>query len=97
MVTTLLSCTVPDFGHVALVHVNGCVLAVSSTVFLSQGRESMSPIQLSGKAVIKTSSNLLVAAKSLAVNPNDAATWQLLASHSKSVGESVRALLSSLK
>ena len=62
-----------------------------------QGRESMSPIVLSGKGVIKTSSNLLVAAKSLAVNPNDAATWQLLASHSKSVGEAVRALLSSLK
>ena len=57
----------------------------------------MSPIQTSGKAIIQSSSSLLSASKSLAVNPKDSATWQLLVSHSKAVSDSVKALLQAIK
>ena len=47
--------------------------------------------------MIKASSSLLTTSKSLAINPKDAPTWQLLASHSKAISESIKALLSAMK
>ena len=57
----------------------------------------MQPILLGGKSVIASSCSLLAAAKSLAVNPNDAATWQQIAAQAKALGEAVRTLITALK
>jgi talin len=62
-----------------------------------KGRQEMQPILSGGKSVISSSCSLLAAAKNLAVNPNDAATWQMIAAHAKALGDSVRALITALK
>jgi len=63
----------------------------------AQAQKSQEPIVLSGKGVIKASTSLLTTSKSMAINPNDGATCQLLASHSKAVSESIKALLCAMK
>jgi len=63
----------------------------------AQAHKAQEPIISSGKGVIKASTSLLTTSKSLAINPKDAATWQLLASHSKAISESIKALLSAMK
>ena len=50
-----------------------------------------------GRNVIKSSSSLLMGAKSLAVNPKDPLTWQLLASHTKSVTDAIKSLIISIR
>ena len=50
-----------------------------------------------GKSLIKSSSSLLTAAKSLVVNPNDPPMWQLLASHTKAVTDAIRSLLMAIR
>lgn len=40
---------------------------------------------------------MVKAAKSLAVSPRDPPTWQLLANHSKSVSDSIKKLVSSIR
>ena len=47
--------------------------------------------------MIKSSSSLLTSAKSLAVNPNDPPTWQLLASHTKSITDAIKSLIMSIR
>ena len=47
--------------------------------------------------MIKSSSSLLTSAKSLAVNPNDPPTWQLLASHTKAITDAIKALILSIR
>ena len=50
-----------------------------------------------GKSVIKSSSSLLTSAKSLAVNPMDPPMWQLLASHTKAVTDSIKSLIMAIR
>ena len=40
---------------------------------------------------------MILAAKSLALNPKDPPTWQALANHSKSVSDSIKKLVSSIR
>jgi talin len=50
-----------------------------------------------GKSIIEGSCSMILAAKSLALNPKDPPTWQALANHSKSVSDSIKKLVSSIR
>jgi len=63
----------------------------------AQARLAQTPIIEAGRNVIKSSSSLLTSAKSLAVNPNDPPTWQLLASHTKAITDAIKALILSIR
>ncbi|KAK9301347.1 hypothetical protein QLX08_006276 [Tetragonisca angustula] len=82
---------------------NLCTFAGSSE-FASQpakisveARAAQEPITAAGKAIIDGSCAMVRAAKSLAVSPKDPPTWQLLANHSKSVSDSIKALVASIR
>ena len=52
---------------------------------------------IAGKAMMDGACHMLQAAKQLAVNPRDPATYQLYSGHSKSVSDSIKRLVSSIK
>ena len=60
-------------------------------------RAAQEHILSSGRAIIDGSCAMVRAAKSLAVSPRDPPTWQLLASHSKSVSDSIKKLVTSIR
>ncbi|XP_068221988.1 talin-2 isoform X2 [Palaemon carinicauda] len=62
-----------------------------------KARESQEPITSAGRSIIVGSCSMIESAKSLAVNPKDPPTWQSLASHSKSVSDSIKKLVSSIR
>jgi talin len=61
------------------------------------GHEAQLPIFDSGKQIIAGSCAMIQSAKSLAVNPRDPPTWQALANSSKSVSDSIKKLVSSIR
>ncbi|XP_050730859.1 talin-2-like isoform X3 [Eriocheir sinensis] len=63
----------------------------------AKARESQEPITFAGKAIINGSCSLIESAKSLAVNPRDPPTWQAMANHSKSVSDSIKSLVASIR
>ncbi|XP_055873161.1 talin-1 isoform X5 [Biomphalaria glabrata] len=63
----------------------------------AQARQAQEPITQSGKSMIEGACNMLQAAKQLAVNPRDPPTYQMYSFHSKSVSESIKRLVSSIK
>ncbi|XP_048515080.1 talin-1 isoform X2 [Athalia rosae] len=76
----------------------------SSPEFASQpakisvaARAAQEPITSAGKSIIDGSCAMVQAAKSLAVSPKDPPTWQLLANHSKSVSDSIKSLVASIR
>ncbi|XP_015597713.1 talin-1 isoform X2 [Cephus cinctus] len=60
-------------------------------------RAAQEPITSAGKAMIDGSCAMVQAAKSLAVSPKDPPTWKLLANHSKSVSDSIKSLVASIR
>ncbi|XP_034178669.2 talin_middle and talin-RS domain-containing protein rhea isoform X1 [Osmia lignaria lignaria] len=60
-------------------------------------RAAQEPITSAGKAIIDGSCAMVRAAKSLAISPKDPPTWQLLANHSKSVSDSIKSLVASIR
>ncbi|XP_077996572.1 talin-1-like isoform X2 [Glandiceps talaboti] len=62
-----------------------------------EARKAQEPIIIAGKAVIESSSALLQTAKPLIANPKEPSTWQLLASHSKNVSDSIKRLVSAIR
>lgn len=84
--------------------VNDLCIFASSPEFISQpakisdaARNTQEPIITAGKSIIESSCAMILAAKSLVVDPKDPPTWQLLASHSKSVSDSIKALVISIR
>jgi talin len=63
----------------------------------AEAHASQEPILSAGQQMVNSSSSLISAAKSLAVNPKDAPTWQLLASQSKAVSDAIKKLLQAIK
>ena len=63
----------------------------------SKARASQEPITSYGKSIIDASCNMILAAKALALNPKDPPGWQTLANHSKSVSDSIKKLVTSIK
>ncbi|CAG2163728.1 unnamed protein product [Oppiella nova] len=62
-----------------------------------KARSSQEPITSYGKSIIDASCNMIIAAKSLALNPKDPPGWQTLANHSKNVSDSIKKLVTSIK
>lgn len=82
---------------------NFCTFA-SSPEFVSQpakisvaARAAQEPITSAGKSIIDGSCAMVQVAKSLALSPKDPPTWQLLANHSKSVSDSIKSLVASIR
>lgn len=80
-----------------------CVYA-SSSEFASipakislEARQAQEPIVDAGRKIIDSSSAVIHTAKSLIVMPRDPPTWQQFASHSKTVSDSIKKLVSSLR
>ncbi|XP_043217689.1 talin-2-like isoform X2 [Amphibalanus amphitrite] len=63
----------------------------------TKAQQAQQPIGDSGRRIIDGSCALITAAKSLAVNSRDPGRWQALASHSKDVSDSIKALVSSIR
>lgn len=66
-------------------------------VIASSARASQAPILQAGKDIIQASAEMVRAAKFLVVTPKDPPTWHLLANHSKSVSDSIKKLVSSIR
>lgn len=63
----------------------------------SQARLSQEPIIEAGRRIIDSSCSVIRTAKSLVVMPRDPPTWQQFASHSKTVSDSIKKLVSSIR
>lgn len=84
--------------------VESLVTFASSLEFASQparisdsARAAQQPILEAGCAIIHSSCVMVSAAKSLAIAPKDPPTWQLLANQSKSVSDSIKKLVASIR
>ncbi|KAL8568329.1 hypothetical protein ACOMHN_040902 [Nucella lapillus] len=62
-----------------------------------QARRAQEPMVVAGKSMMDGACHMLQAAKQLAVNPRDPAVYQLYSSHSKSVSDSIKRLVSSIR
>lgn len=62
-----------------------------------QGRMAQEPILEAARRIIDSSSSVIRTAKSLVVMPRDPPTWQQFASHSKTVSDSIKKLVSSIR
>lgn len=63
----------------------------------AEGRKAQEPVLNSGRGVLDGVIEMVKAAKSLAVSPDDPPVWQQLAMHSKPVSESVKKLVDSIR
>ncbi|GAB1607177.1 talin-1-like isoform X1 [Argonauta hians] len=63
----------------------------------SEAQKAQEPITSAGMSMIDGACHMLQAAKQLAVNPKDPSTYQLYSSHSKSVSDAMKRLVSSIK
>lgn len=63
----------------------------------SKARTNQEPIISYGHSIIDASSSMIVSAKSLALNPKDPPGWQTLANYSKTVSDSIKRLVTSIK
>ncbi|XP_071140342.1 talin-1-like isoform X1 [Mytilus edulis] len=63
----------------------------------AEARIAQQPIIQAGKAMIGGASNMVQAAKQLAVNPKDPPTYQMYSSYSKSVSDAIKKLVASIK
>lgn len=84
--------------------VNSLCQYASSPEFISvpvqitaEGRKAQEPILQAGRGVLDGVIEMVKAAKSLAVSPDDPPVWQQLAMHSKPVSESVKKLVDNIR
>lgn len=82
---------------------NLCVYANSSEFITipakisPQASLAQEPILEAGRKIIDSSCSVIRSAKSLIVMPRDPPTWQQFASHSKTVSDSIKKLVSSIR
>ncbi|XP_052786529.1 talin-1-like isoform X4 [Mya arenaria] len=62
-----------------------------------KARQAQEPITSAGKSLISGACKMLDAAKQLSINPKDAPTYQLYSTHSKSVSDSIKRLVSAIR
>ncbi|XP_063370870.1 talin-1 [Cydia amplana] len=62
-----------------------------------QARQSQQSILESGRSIISASCSMLDSAKALAVTPDARPQWQALATHSKTVSDSIKSLLGDIR
>lgn len=58
-----------------------------------EGRRAQEPITAAGCRILDGTGDMVLTAKSLAMNPKDPPGWEQFATHSREVSESVKALL----
>uniref|UniRef100_A0A8B9VPC5 Talin 1 n=1 Tax=Anas zonorhyncha TaxID=75864 RepID=A0A8B9VPC5_9AVES len=63
----------------------------------SEGCRTMEPIVSSAKTMLESSSGLIQTDRSLAVNPKDPLQWSVLASHSRTVSDSIKKLITNMR
>uniref|UniRef100_A0A673MS78 Talin 2a n=1 Tax=Sinocyclocheilus rhinocerous TaxID=307959 RepID=A0A673MS78_9TELE len=62
-----------------------------------EGSAAQEPIIQSARAMLDSSTHLLKTARSLVMNPKDPPTWSLLASHSRTVSDSIKSLITAIR
>uniref|UniRef100_A0A8C5AHK9 Talin 2a n=1 Tax=Gadus morhua TaxID=8049 RepID=A0A8C5AHK9_GADMO len=62
-----------------------------------QGCAAQEPIILSARSMLDSSTHLLKTARSLVINPKDPPTWSVLAGHSRTVSDSIKALITAIR
>ncbi|XP_046890081.1 talin-2 isoform X2 [Hypomesus transpacificus] len=63
----------------------------------NEGSASQEPIVRSARAMLDSSALLLETARSLIINPKDPPTWSVLAGHSRTVSDSIKSLITSIR
>ncbi|KJE89680.1 hypothetical protein CAOG_009384 [Capsaspora owczarzaki ATCC 30864] len=87
-----------------LAAVDNMVTYASSPEFASQAavisahaKAAQQPLVNAGKGLVSSSTNLIGTAKSLAGNPKDPPSWQVLAANSKSVTDSIKNIVNAIR
>uniref|UniRef100_A0A6Q2ZB11 Talin 2a n=1 Tax=Esox lucius TaxID=8010 RepID=A0A6Q2ZB11_ESOLU len=62
-----------------------------------EGTAAQEPILLSTRSMLDSSTHLLKTARSLVINPKDPPTWSVLASHSRTVSDSIKGLITAIR
>ncbi|XP_072463090.1 talin-1 isoform X2 [Notamacropus eugenii] len=62
-----------------------------------EGRAAMEPIVVSAKTMLESAGGLIQTARALAVNPRDPPSWSVLAGHSRTVSDSIKKLITSMR
>ncbi|KAM6228558.1 talin-1-like isoform 2-T3 [Spheniscus humboldti] len=62
-----------------------------------EGCRAMEPIISSAKTMLESSAGLIQTARSLAVNPKNPPQWSVLASHSRTVSDSIKKLITNMR
>ncbi|XP_067090341.1 talin-2 [Osmerus mordax] len=63
----------------------------------NEGSASQEPIVRSARSMLDSSALLLETARSLIINPKDPPTWSVLAGHSRTVSDSIKSLITSIR
>ncbi|XP_077423466.1 talin-2 isoform X2 [Vanacampus margaritifer] len=63
----------------------------------NEGSVAQEPIVRSARAMLDSSTYLLETARSLVLNPKDPPTWSILAGHSRTVSDSIKSLITSIR
>ncbi|XP_061917286.1 talin-2 isoform X1 [Entelurus aequoreus] len=63
----------------------------------NEGAVSQEPIVRSARSMLDSSTYLLETARSLVLNPKDPPTWSILAGHSRTVSDSIKSLITSIR
>uniref|UniRef100_A0A4W3HCC8 Talin 2b n=1 Tax=Callorhinchus milii TaxID=7868 RepID=A0A4W3HCC8_CALMI len=63
----------------------------------AEGAQAQEPILSAARAMLDSSSSLIRTARSLAINPKDPPTWSILAGHSRTVSDSIKSLITSIR
>ncbi|TRY84654.1 hypothetical protein DNTS_021001 [Danionella cerebrum] len=62
-----------------------------------EGSAAQEPILRSARLMLDSSTHLLETARSLVINPKDPPTWSVLAGHSRTVSDSIKSLITSIR
>uniref|UniRef100_A0A8C7UF50 Talin 2 n=1 Tax=Oncorhynchus mykiss TaxID=8022 RepID=A0A8C7UF50_ONCMY len=63
----------------------------------NEGSAAQEPIVRSARSMLDSSTLLLETARSLIINPKDPPTWSILAGHSRTVSDSIKSLITSIR
>ncbi|XP_078056342.1 talin-2 isoform X2 [Mustelus asterias] len=63
----------------------------------AEGAQAQEPILAAARSMLDSSSSLIKSARSLAINPKDPPTWSILAGHSRTVSDSIKSLITSIR
>ncbi|XP_069759034.1 talin-2 [Narcine bancroftii] len=63
----------------------------------AEGAHAQEPILSAARSMLGSSSSLIKSARSLAINPKDPPTWSILAGHSRTVSDSIKSLITSIR